>query len=276
MATIDYLVTDTELSDIADAIRAKGGTSAQLTFPAGFTTAIAAIPTGTTVLNPLVMRPDAEIVYKLSYDKYIVADEGISFPAYTTSQETLIASEKITPAIQKDTANYNYFYSFRSITIPVYSITTKAAGRVEYNYRAAFYEIVDYPAGDIEALIDTTKTTSAGYSMNSAGNHAAIVYWNSDTTIRRMDVSAYGVPVILTAPTTNSSTITFSTPSLVTRGHSTYFTSTFMNAVTDVRYQYIIELYRAPKGNLSFDGWGIYGTSKHIMDCVHSATGKLT
>ena len=46
---VDYLVTDTELSDIADAIRAKGGTSAQLSFPNGYTTAIAAIPTG---INP--------------------------------------------------------------------------------------------------------------------------------------------------------------------------------------------------------------------------------
>lgn len=46
---VDYLVTDGELTDIADAIRAKGGTSAQLSFPNGYTTAIAAIPTG---INP--------------------------------------------------------------------------------------------------------------------------------------------------------------------------------------------------------------------------------
>lgn len=45
---IDYLVTDTELSGIADAIRAKGGASASISFPNGFTTAIAAIPTGIT------------------------------------------------------------------------------------------------------------------------------------------------------------------------------------------------------------------------------------
>lgn len=48
LMAIDYLVTDTELSDIADAIRAKGGTSASISFPNGFTTAIAAIPTGIT------------------------------------------------------------------------------------------------------------------------------------------------------------------------------------------------------------------------------------
>ena len=42
----DYLVTDTELTSIANAIRTKGGTQAQLSFPAEFVSAINAIPTG--------------------------------------------------------------------------------------------------------------------------------------------------------------------------------------------------------------------------------------
>lgn len=44
----DYLTTDTELTSVADAIRTKGGTSAALTYPAGFVSAIQAIPTGIT------------------------------------------------------------------------------------------------------------------------------------------------------------------------------------------------------------------------------------
>lgn len=42
----DYLTTDTELASVADAIRAKGGTSDSLTYPDGFVSAIEAIPTG--------------------------------------------------------------------------------------------------------------------------------------------------------------------------------------------------------------------------------------
>ena len=42
----NYLTTDTELTSVADAIRAKGGTSAQLTYPTEFVSAIQAIPTG--------------------------------------------------------------------------------------------------------------------------------------------------------------------------------------------------------------------------------------
>lgn len=42
----DYLVTDTELTSVADEIRTKGGTSAPLAFPAEFVSAIAAISGG--------------------------------------------------------------------------------------------------------------------------------------------------------------------------------------------------------------------------------------
>lgn len=42
----NYLVTDTELTSIADAIRTKGGTSASLEFPTDFVSAIGNIPSG--------------------------------------------------------------------------------------------------------------------------------------------------------------------------------------------------------------------------------------
>ena len=44
----DYKVTDTELTAVADAIRSKGGTEAQLEWSSGFVSAIGAISTGTT------------------------------------------------------------------------------------------------------------------------------------------------------------------------------------------------------------------------------------
>ena len=44
----DYIATDTELTTVADAIRAKGGTSSALEWPSGYAQAIANIPTGIT------------------------------------------------------------------------------------------------------------------------------------------------------------------------------------------------------------------------------------
>lgn len=43
---VDSTQLDTDLTSVANAIRTKGGTSAQLAFPAGFVQAIADIPTG--------------------------------------------------------------------------------------------------------------------------------------------------------------------------------------------------------------------------------------
>lgn len=45
---MDYLTNDTDLKKVADAIRAKGGTSAPLAYPSGFVSAIQAIQTGIT------------------------------------------------------------------------------------------------------------------------------------------------------------------------------------------------------------------------------------
>lgn len=42
----NYLATDTDLTAVANAIRTKGGTSAQMAFPNGFVSAVNAIPTG--------------------------------------------------------------------------------------------------------------------------------------------------------------------------------------------------------------------------------------
>ena len=63
-ADTTYTTTSTELTSIADAIRAKGGTQASLTYPAGFISAINDIPTGGGG-NPTA--PDNDVVF-IDYD----------------------------------------------------------------------------------------------------------------------------------------------------------------------------------------------------------------
>lgn len=55
---MDYLTNDTDLKKVADAIRAKGGTSAPLAYTSGFVSAIQAIPSGGSddVLNSIIDR----------------------------------------------------------------------------------------------------------------------------------------------------------------------------------------------------------------------------
>ena len=45
----NYLVTDTDMTSVANAIRTKGGTSESLAFPTGFVNAINDIPSGGSV-----------------------------------------------------------------------------------------------------------------------------------------------------------------------------------------------------------------------------------
>lgn len=51
-----YLAKSEDLTAVADAIRAKGGTDAQLAFPAGFVSAVGAIQAGTTITDGIVVK----------------------------------------------------------------------------------------------------------------------------------------------------------------------------------------------------------------------------
>ena len=58
---LEYLTRKSELTSVADAIRAKGGTSAQLVYPAGFVSAIQAIQTGVTPQLVVTTRVGATV-----------------------------------------------------------------------------------------------------------------------------------------------------------------------------------------------------------------------
>lgn len=51
---VDSTQLDTDLTSVANAIRTKGGTSAQLAFPSGFVSAIGDIPTGGTLITKTI------------------------------------------------------------------------------------------------------------------------------------------------------------------------------------------------------------------------------
>lgn len=65
----NYVTTDTEITSIANAIRTKGKTSAQLTYPAGFVSAIGAIDTRVAENDVIYYDYDGTIV-----DSYSAAD----------------------------------------------------------------------------------------------------------------------------------------------------------------------------------------------------------
>lgn len=231
---------------------------------------------GGTTLKRGVLRPDAELVKTYSYDKLIHADEGVTIPSYTTTSTSLKASGELSPTYTLDYDNYNYFVLERALSIPQYSVTTKAKGRAEYSFASACYEIVEFPANTFQALLNTTKVTSRSASVYAAGNAVRLVYWSSGTALAAYSSAAYGAAQTITAPALSSGVLTLKSPALIVRGHTTYFTNTYFNALTDIRYQWVIDVYRAPKGNLNLDGWGTYTQAGHIIECAGSASHTLT
>ena len=222
------------------------------------------------------MRPDAEKIKTVSYDKLIHTDEQITIPAYTTTATVLKASETLSPTVSLDTTTYSYYVLERGLTIPTYSVTSVAKGRFEYGYFAAMYEITDFAAGAFKSILNPSlATTSKTVGTYSAGNVARIIYYSSGTAITNYATAAYGCYQTVTAPSATSSALTLKTPALGIRGHTTYFVKTYFNALTDIRYQYVIEVYRAPKNGLNFVGWGLYNQAMDVMACADSNTHKL-
>lgn len=231
---------------------------------------------GSTTLKMGVIRPDAELIQTYTYDKYIVQDEGVTFPAYTTSQTTLIASSNLTPTVAVDLDTYKYYILERMLAIPTYNVSTTGKGRVEYTFDVAAFEVFEIPGNTIHAIIDPTKLYAGRtQSVYATGSGYRVIYYSGATTLTSYNSNSYGPNQAVQTPTLSSSALTLKTPTIQVRGHSTYYTSTYMNATTDVRFQYIFEVYRAPKGNLNLDGWGLWQQADHIIDCIDGG-GTLT
>lgn len=266
----EYLTTDTDLASVANAIRTKGGTSNLLTFPAGFVSAIDAIPAGGAITLLLgAVRPDAELIESFAYDKRIHSDEGVSIPTYSTSFLVL----KSPGRLKRITINpnlYDYFVTGRYLSIPEYSTNDIAKGRLEYSFTTFIDEISD--EGNYSALIDPTKYTTKGVTTSSS-NLSTTIYWASSTGLSWSSADGvYQDPGMVTA---GSDYLSIDSPYLRIHGHSSRFAETFYNALTDIRYQYIIDVFRAPKGNLTYDGWSIQQLKANIKSCVESASHKL-
>lgn len=274
-----YVVSDSSLTGVADAIRQRGGTSAALEFPTGFETAIAAIPSGTVTLKMGVMRPDAELVETWSYDKLWIAEEGETLPAYSTTAVTLKASEQLEVEHEWELDDYKYFVTARTLVIPLYNTDTIARGRVEWSETHGAWELVYPDSGAFHALVDPSKgygSRALGW-VASGGNMSRMPFFsNSLGTMSVYSANSYGVWCTAQMPTYASGKLSINSPAFTLRCQANVFDQPFYEALTDIRFQWIIELWREPIGSLNLDGWSANQQLDHIFDCVYSSSHKLT
>lgn len=109
----DYLVTDTELTSVADAIRTKGGTSANLSFPTEFVSAINAIATGKQVASGTYTAPSSDVTSG-TVILTTIADLGFTPSAIIFRQRTSgsfgTGYIQVSMIFPYDNNNYYFFY----------------------------------------------------------------------------------------------------------------------------------------------------------------------
>lgn len=235
-------------------------------------------------VNPITLKmgvllPVAELVQIYSYDKYIHTDESVTIPAYSTTAATLKASAALTPTVSLNLTSYDYYILERFLTIPTYNTTTKQKGRPVYQIYTMAYEIVSSAANTYKD--GNTAYTSPLVTVTTAGGAARCTYWSSGSKVSVGNTNSYGVYQTATAPTLSSGTVTnptltINSPTLQIRGSTTYLTSAVWSTLTDIRYQYKIEVYRIPKSTYNLDGWNLTTQLDRLIECANSSSHDLT
>lgn len=232
------------------------------------------VTTGGTQVKEFGIRGDAELVQSYGADELLVEDLEIALPAYSTTAKTIVTGAALSITVPLDYANYNYYVEMRSLTIPIYDTETKQKGRADYTANSYHYEIVEVPASEIETVEGKVVSTSRSVAVNALGSAGREVYWTSATAVTFVTNSTYGPQSTGQAPTVSRGVLTVKAPNYSIRGSTTYMTSGAWGHMTDIRYQWKIEVWRAPKGNAA-DGWQHTQNIRRVFADVRNG-GTLT
>lgn len=223
-----------------------------------------------------VLRPDAELVKSWTYDKWIVADEGVTIPAYTTSQTTL-KQYALIEEVPLDTDTYSYMLSYRMLAYPQYNTTSKGTGRVVYWTGSQLYEVVAPPKNCMSD--DGVFANQARRKLTSTYAQSAYLYYSGSTLMRDLDI-AYGPHMFAYTPqgigNSASCSIKVYSAGMRVRGNATYYNQTYWGNTTDIRYQYIIELYRVPNDGVDVYGYTTMSLLRHAIDCAQNNDKTLS
>lgn len=225
-------------------------------------------------LQNILLRPDAEKIQTYSNDSLVVTDDEVTLPDYNSSKAvTIKASANLSGTVTLDFDNYNYFVIERFLTTPVYNTNTPTASRNEYSIGTVAYELLDIPANTFSAA-NGTKYASRAVGV-AAYTGYRLLYWSSASAVGVYTSTTYGIHQVAAAPSISSGKLTVKSPTLQFRGSSSYLTSAVYGTITDIRRQFVIDVYRSPKGQLNIDGWGLNQQALGILNDVNNNNGKL-
>lgn len=262
---------------------ANGGGTAQFDDTTGTTATAADIANGKTAwangslltgtasggsAQEYIMRPDAELVHTYSADELLVEDRGVALPAYATSAKVLVTGANLTPTVTVDYSKYDYFITMRGLAIPQYNTTTKQKGRCDYGASSYLYELAVVPANEIKTIDGSKTYTSRNAVIAGHGNAGREVYWTSATAIGVANNVTYGAYCTGQTPTISGTTLTVKAPVYGIRGNTSQMTSGAWGTMTDIRFQWVIQVWRAPIAELA--GWEHTNAIRSIFEDVRN------
>ena len=187
----NYVVSDTSLTSVADAIRTKGGTSAALDFPSGFVDAIGAIQTGGGGASNVVTgtfkgtTSNAAMDVNLAYDGdgypiivVIFPSEGAYDPDgtfYKTIQqyaliEAVLIKQKLAAPTYNANNTYNYA-TFYSISKSSTTNNTSTSTNIKMNNNSYSSSDASYTINNILKIKSSKKLSI----FIGSGNYGAAV-----------------------------------------------------------------------------------------------------
>lgn len=269
MSRPHYAIERETITNITDALRAKLGTHDPISL-ANIPTLLGSIPQTITgyPLKRYIQRGDAERIQRYQADELWVTDLGKTKPKYSTTAATMQTGANLSPTITTDLANYNYYVMMRGIALPVYD-NAVAKGRTDYDISCYNYEVNTQPANTIYSADGTKAYASRHTVVQSLGSVGRTVYWSSATAIALLTNITYGWYITAQAPTYASSVLTIKAPNYGCRAHTTYCTSANWSHMTDIRFQWVIDVYRAAKGHGS-DGWMLQNMTDDCYTDIHN------
>lgn len=231
-----------KLTNIANAIRTKTGTSGTMTLDQ-MATAITNIPTGSTDVPFAYGGMNAELIDIYS-TQFTLADTsfviGTSASTSSTSIKASVSNMYTTPT------SPTVAYGDKDIVVVQSCLTKPTHGSTATNKAmqlATGYQYVSY-----FSKRKTTDTSGTTYrqSYNLVGY--MMKYYNTSGAITRTATTSYGFYQTPTAPTVASTSaastyVRCSSPTLYYRANSSYESTTNIKLVTDCTFDWKVEVY---------------------------------
>lgn len=167
---VDSTQLDADLTSVANAIRTKGGTSSQLAFPAGFVSAVQAIPTGgvtPTGTKQISITQNGTTTEDVT--NYASAQITANVPnTYSAGDEGKVVSNGALVVQGSDTVTQNDTYD----TTLISSLTVNVSGGGGGGANPL------YPFGHYYVSVTGASATYDVYQKSSGGAHVKIAFGN--------------------------------------------------------------------------------------------------